>query len=322
MYQKLTILIFLTLLLILPYQAPSSPEITVAEGVIFLGVDYSNWQEEELRNWLPTLQELCYIEPLDAQHDKTNQAIIPGRSGWQLQIEENILAIISSPPNTNLQAQWLEIQPEVSLEDLPLLPIRHGNTEDQSVTFLINVAWGEEFVPGILNTLANKNIAATWFLVGIWVKANPELTRQIAETQELANHGYSDRYLTKDLSTTKMAEDLTATSNLIESLTGTRTKFFSPHKGEYNITLLEISESTNHQLILWSIDTIDWRDPSPEEIYERVLDKLHPGATILMHPRENTLRALPALVDSIQQKGYSIIPLSELLNPSPPQECP
>ena len=67
-------------------------------------------------------------------------------------------------------------------------------------------------------------------------------------------------------------------------------------------------------MILWSADTIDWRDGSTADVIrQRILEKELDGAIVLMHPKEETAKALPGLIDEIRQRGIEPVTLSELL---------
>ena len=66
--------------------------------------------------------------------------------------------------------------------------------------------------------------------------------------------------------------------------------------------------------VQWNIDSLDWKDPTPDEMVERIKNKLVPGSVILMHNgATNTPEALPRIIEAIQSEGYSIVPLSELI---------
>jgi peptidoglycan/xylan/chitin deacetylase (PgdA/CDA1 family) len=64
---------------------------------------------------------------------------------------------------------------------------------------------------------------------------------------------------------------------------------------------------------MWTLDTIDWQDPSPEVILKRILPKADHGSLILMHPKECTLQALPTLIDSLHQEGYFFKKVTEII---------
>jgi len=65
---------------------------------------------------------------------------------------------------------------------------------------------------------------------------------------------------------------------------------------------------------MWSIDTIDWRGDGVDSIINRVFKNPHNGAFVLMHPTEDTIKALPIIIQGLRQKGYEIGRISDLLN--------
>ena len=87
---------------------------------------------------------------------------------------------------------YKEIPPNVHLEDLAPEPIYRGNPQKPMVAFLINVAWGNEYIPEILKVLNDHQIKATFFFDGSWVKKNPDLAKTIKDADhEIGNHAYS-----------------------------------------------------------------------------------------------------------------------------------
>ena len=192
-------------------------------------------------------------------------------------------------------------------------PIRSGSPASPKIALCCNVFWGEEYLPDMLNTLDANQIKATFFIGGTWAQKNQQLLLEIANRGHgLANHSYSHPHpnlLTKQ----KNQEQIVKTDKLIQEITGKQTTLYAPPYGEYNDTVLLAAHELGYRTILWSIDTIDWQRPSAEIIKQRVLKKLHPGAIILMHPTAPTAQALPGLIKEIQNRGYQVVPVSELL---------
>lgn len=192
-------------------------------------------------------------------------------------------------------------------------PISHGNMAEPKVTFACNVFWGEEFLPDILKTLDENNIKITFFIGGSWGKRFPALVTELANRgHELGNHSYNHPHpnlLGKD----KNKEQIVRTEQLIQELTAIKTNLYAPPYGEYNDTVLLAADELSYKTIMWSIDTIDWQRPPSEIIINRVMKKINNGAIILIHPTENTAKALPELIKQIQGKGYKISTVSEIL---------
>jgi len=184
---------------------------------------------------------------------------------------------------------------------------------EPKVTFACNVFWGEEFLPEMLNTLDENNIKITFFIGGSWGKRFPALVTELANRgHELGNHSYSHPHpnlLAKD----KNKEQIVRTEQLIQELTTLKTNLYAPPYGEYNDTVLLAADELSYTTIMWSIDTIDWQRPPSEIIINRVMKKLHNGAIILIHPTENTAKALPELIRQIHSKGYKISTVSDII---------
>ena len=102
------------------------------------------------------------------------------------------------------------------------------------VAFLINVAWGNEYIPEILKVLNEQQIKATFFFDGSWVKKNPDLAKMIKEAgHEIGNHAYSHPDL-KQRSVAQTTEELKKTNDVIEGNPWYNTKWFAPPSGSFN----------------------------------------------------------------------------------------
>lgn len=192
-------------------------------------------------------------------------------------------------------------------------PIFHGNVAEPKVAFACNVFWGEEFLPDMLQTLAANNIHITFFIGGSWAKKYPELLADMAaKGHELGNHTYTHPH-PNAISKEKNKEQIQKTEDLVKEITGVKTTLYAPPYGEYNDMVLSAANELGYTSIMWSIDTIDWKRPPADVLKSRVTKKLHNGAIILMHPTEPTAKALPALIKEINQAGYTISTVSDIL---------
>lgn len=191
--------------------------------------------------------------------------------------------------------------------------IRNGDSEKQCLTFTCNVDWGEEVLPEMLEIFKEKGIKITFFVTGSWAKKNPYLLRQMyIAGHEIECHGYSHK-LCSQISKEETRDEISKTEDAIFELIGTKPTVFAPPSGDYNKDTIELCREMGYQLSLWSIDTIDWKPGSTADlISERVLRKPLNGAIVLMHPKEETVKALPGLIDEIKRKGIAIVPLQRL----------
>src|SRR5699024_4718381 len=101
-------------------------------------------------------------EPEDAVVDRVWKKT-PGRNGIKVNIEKSFHKMKEEGLFNEKLLVFDQVTPEVSLEDLPPSPIYRGHPEKKMVSFLINVSWGEEHIPDILNTLKESNLKATFF---------------------------------------------------------------------------------------------------------------------------------------------------------------
>lgn len=201
-------------------------------------------------------------------------------------------------------------------------PIEQIKTDQKVMALTINVDWGEEYIPGILEELEKRKAHVTFFVTGRWAKKNPELLKLIAASgHQIENHGYSHPH-PDHLSVGANQEEIKKTESIVEGLIGRKTHFYAPPYGEKGVSGLRAADELGYQTILWTLDTVDWRpDSTPEIIARRIINPavrfgIKPnkaGAIILMHPKANTVKALPVILDQLTQEGFNFLTLDELI---------
>ncbi|MCZ0755413.1 polysaccharide deacetylase family protein [Anoxybacillus sp. J5B_2022] len=252
------------------------------------------------------------IPPQNAVIDRVWKAI-PGYNGLKVNIEASYRNMKKGGVFDERKLVYEQVPPTVHLDDLPPEAIYRGHPEKPMVAFLINVAWGEEYIPKMLAILKKHHVRATFFLEGRWVKNHPDMAKMIVDAgQEIGNHSYSHPDL-KTMDNESIRRELEKTNEIIEATTGVTCKWFAPPSGSYRDDVVKIAYDLRMRTIMWSIDTIDWQKPSPSVIVKRVTSKLHPGAMILMHPTFSTAEALESLITTIQPT-YEIGNVSMLLD--------
>jgi len=192
-------------------------------------------------------------------------------------------------------------------------PYYQGTTDKKQVAFKINVAWGEDHLPQMLNILEENNIKATFFLVGQWVEKFPQLASEIKERgHEIGNHGFDHSHPT-ELSIEELKKLIKKNEELLEDIVGYKPELFAPPYGEVNEDVVKAAEELGYKTVLWSTDTIDWQKPEPEVIVERATKEIEKGEIILIHPTEPTVEALPQLISELRGPGYELVTISKLL---------
>ncbi len=194
--------------------------------------------------------------------------------------------------------------------------IYRGNGEKPYVSLMFNVYWGTEYISQILNVLSENNATTTFFVGGIWASKNPETLRLIYESgHEIGNHGYLHKEANK-LTLQENYDEINMTNKLIKEIVGVDVRLFAPPSGALGETLFDAAKSLDQKIIMWSRDTIDWRDKDENLVLKRATSDIQNGEFILLHPTEHTLKALPKILNNLHQKGFSVKPVSCCLNPT------
>ncbi len=198
-------------------------------------------------------------------------------------------------------------------EKAAMAPVYHGSEAEKKISLTINVVWGEEYIPQILDILSENGVQATFFMGGQWVDDFPDLANKIAQNgHELGNHGYSHLHQER-ISKAANIEEIRKAETSIINVTGIKPELFAPPYGEKSDVILKAAEETGYTTIFWSIDTIDWQRPEPSVITERVLAGAHNGAIVLMHPTAPTVHSLPVVIKELKKQGYQLVKVSSLL---------
>ena len=195
-----------------------------------------------------------------------------------------------------------------------ITPIDKINTDKKVVAIACNVYEGEDVLPSMLETLKKHNVKASFFIGGVWGKNNIDMIEKMhLEGHDIQNHGYYHKKPTQ-LSESDNIKEIMLTHELLKTNLNIETTIFEPPYGDFNEYTQKIVNKSNHTLVTFNIDTIDWRkDASPEILLQRVQKKLNPGGIVLTHPKEVTDKSLDSIITYIKSQGYEIITVNELL---------
>ena len=194
------------------------------------------------------------------------------------------------------------------------LPVYSVERDDKVLAISFDAAWGGSQTPALLDILDEYGVKTTFFLVGIWVERFPELVQEIiARGHEIGNHSTSHPEMSK-LSEGKIREELAVTSDRIEALTGVRPTLFRPPYGDYNDRVVTVSRAEGYECVQWSVDSLDWKNRGVEELVRQATRKIAPGDIVLFHnDSQFIVEALPTILKTYQDAGYTIVPVSEIL---------
>ncbi|MGJ9381459.1 polysaccharide deacetylase family protein [Salipaludibacillus sp. CF4.18] len=252
------------------------------------------------------------IAPMDAKVDSVWKAI-PGLNGQTIDVQASYEKLKKYDTFDESELIFHETTPSVSLADLPAQPIYRGNPEKQMAGVMVNVAWGNEYLPKLLKILSENNVQATFFLDGSWVKNNSHLAMMIKEEgHEIGNHAYSHPNM-KQLSSGRINDEISRTNEVIEATLNVTPTWFAPPSGSYRQEVVEIARDYDLYTVLWTVDTIDWKNPDPKAMADRVVNETEAGLLILMHPTESAEKGLELILQGVKEKGLALGKLSEVL---------
>lgn len=274
----------------------------VKSGVYLEGRAIAGLLPEEVTQIVKAMAIQLKREPLNAGYYSETGQIMPSQSGREVDVVRNVNRVYSAPAGSRLSLEVTEIPAAIGADYYQA--VYHGDTGKSRVALAINVAWGEEHLPEILQVLQSEKVHVTFFLVGSWVKVFPELVKQMAGAgHEMANHGlYHGHPLQMGKADVKKL--IADNSLLIWSVTGKKpANLFAPPYGEVNQTVVNCAAELGYHTVLWSVDSVDWKNPAPDMMLQRITSKIQPGGIILLHPTLPTKMVLTGLIKSLRQKG-------------------
>jgi len=168
--------------------------------------------------------------------------------------------------------------------------------------------------PRVLNYLDQYNAVATFYMLGNQVKANPRIARDVANRgHEIASHSVSHADLT-GLGPNGVDKEFANAKSIIKKTTGVTPRTFRPPYGAINQNVKNKAKKYNQPLILWSVDSLDWKYRSKSAVHSRVMNNVHPGAIVLLHDiHSTTADSLPSILKDLKNQGYEFVTVSELL---------
>ncbi|MBM0064536.1 polysaccharide deacetylase family protein [Alkalicoccobacillus gibsonii] len=172
----------------------------------------------------------------------------------------------------------------------------------------------------LLDVLKEEDVPATFFLLGARAKAYPELVRRTHnEGHLIGNHGYWHNPIIQ-LSDKQARFEIEQTQQVIEQIIGVKTSLYRPPFGLLNEQKVEVVKDLGYSIILWSVDTEDWKASPPDQIVETVLETVKPGAIILHHDGSNwdtdltgTVTAVKKEISELKKQGYTFVTVDDLL---------
>lgn len=169
--------------------------------------------------------------------------------------------------------------------------------------------------PRLLDMLRARNIKATFYVIGKSVDLYPQTVRRtVAEGHEIGNHSNTHRLLSK-LSDSEILSDLRLCENAIVRAAGLKPPTMRPPYGGLLQRQREMVHAEfGYPIILWSVDPLDWKRPGASVVSSRILAGASAGGIVLSHDlHSQTVDAMPATLDTLLNRGYKFVTVSQLL---------
>ncbi len=215
----------------------------------------------------------------------------------------------------------------------PASVIHSGGSHPNQVALTFDDGPDPDWTPQILDILRREKVSATFFVVGERAESEPGLIQRIMdEGHELGNHTFTHPNLSQT-SDGQIRLELNATRRLLEGISGRSLLFFRPPYNADNnpqtageLRPLKIARQLGYLTIGQSVDSKDWERPGVEAILESVKEGRAHGQTILFHDaggdREQTVEALPQVIQYLRSRGDEMVTVGTLLGMSPAETMP
>ena len=288
-----------------PLQPPTEEQLALAQAAL----NAARLDSDALQFVLPagiTSDELAALgvpattEPLTVTVEAGAEGVAGAPNGWLTPEGEQVLAVRSDP--------------------FVGVPAWHGaQPVDCALVACVAVTYDDgpsDFTAELLDTLAAQESAATFFMLGKAVQANPEVVaRAASEGHELASHSMTHPDLTT-ITSDKARKQVLDAGKAITKITGQPVTMYRPPYGALDPAVLTV---INQPAILWTIDTLDWQQPGEAELLKRAVDAASPGNIILFHDTHaDTVNAAANILEGLKNRGLTPVTVTQLYGGSVP----
>ena len=206
-----------------------------------------------------------------------------------------------------------------TFDELAQYDAYYAEDTDEKVLYLtFDAGYENGNTEPILDTLARHSVSAPFFVVGTYIDSEPELIkRMVEEGHTVGNHTWHHPDMSQIATMDSFKKELVDVEDAYRDVTGQEmTKFYRPPQGKYNEENLKMAQQLGYKTFFWSLAYVDWYQddqPSPEEAFDKLLGRIHPGAIVLLHSTSSTnAQILDELLTKWEEMGYEVRPLTDL----------
>ncbi|HLQ83620.1 MAG TPA: polysaccharide deacetylase family protein [Pseudogracilibacillus sp.] len=172
-----------------------------------------------------------------------------------------------------------------------------------------------DVTPKILDTLEKNNAVATFYMLGSQVEYYPNLANEVKNAgHEIGDHTMNHQDLSV-LDFNGVQNEMRKSHQIITDTIGQNPTTMRPPYGAWNDNVKKVAQQMNTPIIMWSVDSLDWKSRNATAVHDKVMSNVTPGAIVLLHDiHASTAEALPQLLHSLKDEGYETVTVSQLLD--------
>lgn len=192
------------------------------------------------------------------------------------------------------------------------------DTEEKVLYLTFDCGYENGNTEPILDALKKHKAPAAFFVVGNFISTSPDLIKRMHEEGHIVgNHTYHHPDMSKISTKEAFSKELGDVEVLYKEITGEdMIRYYRPPQGKYSTDNLQMAKDMGYHTFFWSLAYVDWYQddqPSPEEAFDKLLGRIHPGAIVLLHSTSSTNAAvLDELLGKWEDMGYTFRSLDEL----------
>lgn len=235
------------------------------------------------------------------------------------------LAIVLVPA-AMAAVRYREVRPVVEMYSVNVaastqMPVFYVQTQRRIAALTFDISWGDKTPDKVLDVLRKYNQKATFFLSGPWANHYRDIVARIVNNgHEIASHGQEHVNLSAE-SRESVYNNIKSAHDILVNVTRTTPRYFRPPNGDYDDVVILTARELGYETVIWSVDSLDWKNPGVAYMVERVSKLCFPGAIILFHASDSatqTHEALPMIIENLRAAGYELVPLGQLMTAGKP----
>lgn len=193
-----------------------------------------------------------------------------------------------------------------------------GDGDEKVIYLTFDAGYENGYTDEILNVLKEEEVPATFFLVGTYIRDNPDIVRRMVNDGHIVgNHTMSHPDMSAISDKDSFVKELAQTEEQYLALIGEEMpKYYRPPQGKYSEENLKMAAELGYTTVFWSLAYVDWNvdeQPTKEQAFEKLLPRIHSGAVLLLHSTSETnAKILKELITEYRALGYEFKSLDNL----------